>query len=226
MKEKSTTEEKPITVISAPKKKTKAEKISMIVVFTVGPVLLAVILYLYGVFSFIGVRIFDGDRISGEIAIYVNDKVIIPSSATVKFNDGDENIMPVDEISSTTLEKIEFNDSDENSAINIGLASFAAKGGEKGIYSLDFMLDKEELYSLTGLNSVRHMKDDLHIRFNYNNKNWYYITKIRIVIKITSVENGLQLDIDADYFADNAERYKETDNIDRTVLLENFTVNN
>lgn len=226
MEEKPLNDEKTVTVISAPKKKTKAEKISMIVVFTVGPILLTFILYLYGVFSFIGVRIFNGDRISGEIAILIDDKDIKPTSATAQFSDTTENTMSIDEISTTDLDEIEFNTSEDISAIAVALSSFGTPGGEEGVYTLDFVLDKDELYQLTGKGYILDLEDDIHIKFNYNNEKWYYITSLKLLILIKSGENGLTFDITADYYADNAARYKVTDNFEKTVYLADLQNNN
>ena len=176
-------DQNPITVISAPKKRTKAEKTSIAIVISIGSVLLALIFYLSGVFSFFGVRLYKGDRITGEMTITLNGKECFPTSANAFFDDSELTV---------TLDK----------------SSFALKGGEQGLYVIDFILDRQYLYQLTGERCFAEMTDDLRIVLKYPNKKWYYITEMEISVTLVYDGDGLDCVINADYIADNAERYK------------------
>lgn len=217
----------PITVVSSPKKKNKHEKIASIIVFTVGPILFAFILHLFGVFSFFHVRLFNGDRIYGNIYITVDEKECTPSSATLFFNNKKAIAMTLEDVSydeETSEELSNITPSNEISTDEIyvgdfGVKNFSAIGGEVGYYILNFTINKDDLYELTGEECVKNLKDDLHIKFKYYNKKWYYITSMNFSIIIISDEKDLSCKITADYYSDNAERYKDTGKETKTFYL-------
>lgn len=203
-------EETSQTVILEPKKKTKAEKIGMIVVFTLGPILLAFILYLYGVFSFFYVRTFNGDRISGEITVAGEEKTITPASAAVSYNNGEFTELKFKKLTDTSLNDIDFESTDDNSSVEIGVSSFSTAAPEAGEYVFDFTYSKADLYEMTGDTGVLKLKDNLHIKFRYKNEKWYYITYLKFTIDFLNDKDGVYCVINTNYFADNAERYKVT----------------
>ncbi|PKM62858.1 MAG: hypothetical protein CVU97_03070 [Firmicutes bacterium HGW-Firmicutes-21] len=218
-------------IITAPKTKTKSEKIGLIIIFSIGALLLALILYLYGVFAFIGIRLYSGDRIKGEIFVEVNNKEFNPSSVTAYFNDRDEVSAALDD---NSLYIVPYNKKNKKSSVvsdsrlrakYIG-SSFSATGGEEGLYTLDFAFDKDELYAFTDNEIFSDMKDDLHIAIKYSNKKWYYITTIELSVFITASENGIICEIIAEYYADKAVRYNPSVNVSRTFYLDNLSENN
>lgn len=217
---------KPVTVISAPKKKTKAEKIGRIVIFTIGPIILAIIMYLSGVFSFIGVRIYKEDRITGDLYVTVNEEEIFPSSASANFNDNTDITVTLDKNKSLKTANFSSDQSSHELLADLTGSSFAVHGGEEGFYTLDFTIEKEKLFELTGENSIKDMKDNLHIVFKYANKKWYYITQMKLSVVITSEKDGLYCELTADYFADNAKRLKIQDKVSKPVYLYDLSENN
>ncbi|HAN20158.1 MAG: hypothetical protein A2Y15_03285 [Clostridiales bacterium GWF2_36_10] len=211
----------PITVISTPKKKNKHDKIRMFIVYTIGSIILAIILYLSGVFSFLHVRLYKGDRISGEIAIMVNEQECNPTYAKSFYNDQTAVTITLEEVSDTSFEDDIANSIFLDNSIdgNYGVSAFSVTGGEEGYYTLTFAINKDKLYELTGEECVKNLDDDLHIRFKYFNKKWYFLTTLNLSVVIVSDEKGLSLDVYVDYFADNAERYKVQGNRNKSFYL-------
>lgn len=211
-------DKKPETVTISPKQKTN--RLGKFILFTVGTALLILILYLYGVFSFIHVRIYSGDRITGQIYVTVDGKEYVPPTASAYFNNSavsiksEESELPIRQVLSDTSEK---------SSKLLPVKIFAVKGGEEGTYTIDFRLDKDELYELTGAECFKKLKDDLIIHFKYNNKKWYYISELKLNLSITTDNAGITCNLDAYYFADNAERYKVSGTVKEPVRIDNLS---
>lgn len=214
-------DKKPETVTITPKQKTN--KLAKLILFTIGSALLILILYLYGVFSFIHVRIYSGDRIKGHIYITVDGKDYVSSTAQAYFNNNtvsittEESASPIDEVFSKKTDK-----SEKLLSIN----TFAIKGGEEGVYTIDYVLDKDELYELTGAECFKNLKDDLIVHFKYNNKKWYYITTLKLNLTISTKGSGIDCNLDAYYFADNAERYKVSGTVQQPVHIDDLSKTN
>ena len=217
-------EKKPETAIITPKQKTKADKLRKLIIFTVGPILLILILYLYGLFSFIGVRIYNGDRIKGQIYFNVDGKEYLPSSATAYFKNSSVSVLT--EESTSPKNDVLSEKADENSVQLLPVNTFAIKGGEVGTYTIDFKLDKKKLYELTQAECFNNLKDDLIIHFKYDNKNWYYITDLKLTVFITTDKNGITCNLKAYYFADNAERYKVSGTVTQPVHIDDLSKTN
>jgi hypothetical protein len=213
-------DKKPETVVNTPNQKAKSNKLGKLILYTVGSALLILILYLYGVFSFIGVRIYSGDRITGQIYITVDGKEYLPLTAEALYNDNtisittEESASPVSEVISGKTNK-----SKELLPVN----TFAIKGEEEGIYTISYKLDKDKLYELTQADCFKNLKDDLIVHFKYNNKKWYYITTIKLNLTIKTDDNGITCNLNAYYFADNAERYKVSGTVDQPVRIEDLS---
>lgn len=209
-------DKQPETVTISPKQKTN--RLGKFILFTVGSALLILILYLYGVFSFIHVRIYGGDRITGQIYVTVDGKEYIPPTASAYYNNSavsiktEEDELPVNKVLSDS----------SGSAKLLTVKTFAVKGGEEGAYTIDFRLDKDELYDLTGAEYFKKLKDDIIVHFKYNNKKWYYITELKFNLTITADNAGITCGLDAYYFADNAERYKVSGTVKETVRIDNL----
>lgn len=202
-----------LTVVSAPKKKTKSDKLQKLIIFTVGALILAVILELYGVFSFIKVRLFWGDRLSGEVRIMVNEKECFPSSVAVKFNDSqgaDVSLSDISDVEELTDRKDEIKEDDELVKGDFGINVFATPGGDNGEYKLDFVISRDDIYAITGDSRVKELKDDIHISVKYSNEKWYYITHIYLDAILVTDENGLAVNLKGYLWTDNAKRLKIT----------------
>jgi hypothetical protein len=119
-----------------------------------------------------------------------------------------------------------FSDKAGKSKELLSVNTFAVKGGEEGVYTINYRLDKDKLYKLTGAECFKSLPDDLVLHFKYNNKKWYYITTLKLNLSITTDENGINCTLDAYYFADNAERYKVSGTVEQPVRIDDLSKTN
>jgi len=111
--------------------------------------------------NYLKTRIYFGDRITGTFVIQVVGKEYQPVEKYFEYESSEKAKLPID-----------------------GLPYFFIKGGKYGPYIIEFSLNNEALYWLTGDDSFLSYETNSTLVFRYFNANWWHITELILSAEI------------------------------------------